>query len=142
MNWWIWALSGLALAVVELGSPSFFMMFLAVGAFASMALLLVSPDAPLWGQMLVFSLCSVVSLLLFRKPLMRHFNLDKPAPSREEIVNETATPNEDIAPGGLGKAELRGTVWSARNGGDATLAKGQPCKVERVEGLTLWLKAE
>jgi len=142
MNWWIWALIGLALAVMELGSPSFFMMFLAVGAFASMAMLLVWPASPLWGQLLVFSVFSVVSLLLFRKPVMRRFNLDKPAPSREEIVNEIATPNEDILPGGIGKAELRGTVWTARNGGTATLAKGQTCKVERVEGLTLWLKSE
>lgn len=107
-----------------------------------MTMLLIWPASPLWGQLLVFSVFSVVSLLLFRKPMLRRFGLDKPAPSREEIVNETATPNDDILPGGIGKAELRGTVWTARNGGTATLAKGQTCKVERVEGLTLWLKSE
>jgi hypothetical protein len=142
MNWWIWALIGLALALFELGSPSFFMIFLAVGAFVSAVLVLILPTTPLWVQLLVFSASSVVSLVLFRKPLMRYFGLDKHVPSRDEIVNEIATPLDDIASGGFGKAELRGTVWNARNGGAATLARGKPCRVERVEGLTLWLKAD
>ena len=49
---------------------------------------------------------------------------------------------EAVAPGGLGKAELRGTQWAARTSGSATLPPGQRCRVERVEGLTLWVRAE
>ena len=68
--------------------------------------------------------------------------MDKPVPSREEIVNETATPLEDIAPGAVGQAELRGTVWKARNGSDAPLVKGRCCRVAKLEGLMIWLRAE
>ena len=46
------------------------------------------------------------------------------------------------APDGVGKAEMRGASWTARTAGDATLPKGCQCRVERVEGLTLWLRAE
>ena len=49
---------------------------------------------------------------------------------------------EDVAPGGVGKAEMRGASWTARTSGAVALARGQRCLVERVEGLTLWLKAE
>jgi membrane protein implicated in regulation of membrane protease activity len=48
---------------------------------------------------------------------------------------------EEVAPGGVGKAELRGTTWTARTEGTLTLEKGRRCRVERVEGLTLWLRA-
>jgi len=49
---------------------------------------------------------------------------------------------EAVAPGGVGKAEMRGTPWTARTNGGAALSPGQRCRVERVEGLTLWLRAE
>jgi len=38
--------------------------------------------------------------------------------------------------------ELHGTTWTAHNAGPALLKKGQLCKVERVEGLALWITAE
>jgi len=118
------------------------MIFLAAGAFITAGLLLVFPSSPLWGQMLLFSVSSLFSMAFFRKPLMKHLGWDKSSPSRDEIVNETATPREDILPNTYGKAELRGTVWNARNGGSTVLAKGKPCRVSRVEGLTLWLDSE
>jgi len=37
---------------------------------------------------------------------------------------------------------MRGATWTARTAGDAALPKGRRCRVERVEGLTLWLRAE
>ena len=49
---------------------------------------------------------------------------------------------EDIAVGELGKAELRGTSWNARNAGAEAIAKGQRLKVDRVDGLTLHVHAE
>ena len=49
---------------------------------------------------------------------------------------------EDVPPGGVGRAELRGTTWSARGTDGSALARGTRCRVERVDGLTLWLRAE
>jgi hypothetical protein len=37
---------------------------------------------------------------------------------------------------------MRGASWTARTSGSIALARGQRCLVERVEGLTIWLKAE
>ena len=57
------------------------------------------------------------------------------------LAGEDAVVLEDVAPGSVGKAELRGTTWSARSTSLGALVKGQRCKVERVEGLTLWIRA-
>ncbi len=72
---------------------------------------------------------------------MHHFNLSG-GKRVDRFEDEAAVVLEEVAPGGVGKAELRGTSWSARTAGAAALARGQRCRVERVEGLTLWLRAE
>jgi membrane protein implicated in regulation of membrane protease activity len=84
---------------------------------------------------------SVVSLLVFRRPLMRHFNLT-PGKPVDRLEGEAAVVQEEVPPGGVGKAEMRGSSWSARTAGALVLKPGQRCRVEKVEGLTLWLRAE
>jgi membrane protein implicated in regulation of membrane protease activity len=49
---------------------------------------------------------------------------------------------EDIPAGGIGRAELRGTTWTARGADGIPLSRGTRCRVDRVDGLTLWLRAE
>ena len=47
---------------------------------------------------------------------------------------------EDIWVGGRGRVEVRGAGWNAINKDDAVLEEGQECVVERVEGVSLWVK--
>ena len=58
------------------------------------------------------------------------------------MVGEIATLMDDLPVGGTGKAEMRGTAWTVRNGGNAALAKGERACVQRVEGLTLWIETD
>jgi hypothetical protein len=142
MAWWIWVLGGLALLVVEVTTPGgFFAVFFAVGAILVGAAKALGWSGPAWVEWLLFTLLSVVSLVLFRRPLMQRFNLASGKPV-DRFEGETAVVTEDVAPGAVGKAELRGTTWSARTAGDSPLARGQRCRVERVDGLTLWLRTE
>jgi len=48
----------------------------------------------------------------------------------------------DLPEGGEGKAELRGVPWIARAASGLALPKGQRCRVERVDGVTLWVRAQ
>jgi len=142
MAWWIWVLGGLALLVLEVTTPGgFFAVFFAVGAILVGAAKALGWTGPAWIEWLLFTVLSVVSLALFRRPLMRRFNLSGGKPV-DRIEGEAAVVVEAVAPGAVGKAELRGTTWSARTSGDLPLGRGQRCRVERVEGLTLWLRAE
>ncbi len=142
-TWWMWALAGLALVVAEIAGSGFFLIFLALGALTSAALSWVWPETALWILVLAFSLVSSMSLLFFRKPMMKRFGMDGQPPSPPpEIVAEAAFPLEDILPGGTGKAALRGSSWTARNAGEVVLAKGGRCRVEHVDGLTIWIKAD
>jgi membrane protein implicated in regulation of membrane protease activity len=53
-----------------------------------------------------------------------------------------ATPKERIAPGAVGRVELRGTVWSARNDAAESIEPGRRCRVFRVDGLLLYVRPE
>jgi inner membrane protein len=142
MAWWMWVLGGLLLLVIEVTTPGgFFAVFFGLGAILVGAARALGWSGPAWLEWLAFTLLSVVSLLLFRRPLMQRFNLSG-GKRVDRFEDEAALVLEDITPGGVGKAELRGTTWNARTDGASVLARGRRCRVERVEGLTLWLRAE
>jgi hypothetical protein len=142
MAWWIWVLGGLVLLLAEVLTPGgFFVVFFGAGAILVGALKGLGWQGPGWAEWLLFTVLSVVSLALFREPLLRRFHLGSGKPV-DRLEGETALVTEDVAPGGVGKAEMRGASWTARSSGASALVRGQRCRVERVEGLTLWLRAE
>ncbi len=144
MVWWNWLLLGLVLLAAEMATPGgFYILFfglaaLTVGELAGLDLLNTA-----WLQWLLFSILSVISLFLFRNSLLIWMKVREPAGKDvDSMVGETAVLTDDLPPGGLGKVELRGTTWSARNTGRTVLTKGHRARVERVEGLTLWVTSE
>jgi len=143
MTWWHWLALGLILVALEMAaSGGFYVIFFGIAAIAIGGLHLFDLAGPLWLQLLLFSVLSVVSLLVFRSPVLRLLGLDGPGVDVDSLVGEIAMPVEDIQPGDVGRAELRGTMWSARNSSAAPLRRGQRCKVVKVERLMIFLDAE
>ncbi|HXG59610.1 MAG TPA: NfeD family protein [Thermoanaerobaculia bacterium] len=140
MSWWIWVLIGLFLLAVEAASTTLHIGIFAMGAFLVSLLVAVGAGGPLWMQLLIFTVSSVVALLFVRPYLVRKLKMNQPS-RVDTMVGEEAVVAEDIAVAGIGKAEMRGTTWSARNVGNTPLARGQRCVVERVEGLVLHIRA-
>lgn len=140
--WWMWLVVGIALLGIEVLTPGgFFIFFFGAGAIAVGLLALIGwqPGVPVQG--LVFLALSVASLLVFRKPLMEKFQRSIPQEQVDSLVGETAVALEEIPAGGMGKAELRGSSWSARNLGDTPILLKQRVRVERIDGLTLDVRA-
>jgi membrane protein implicated in regulation of membrane protease activity len=123
-------------------SGGFYVIFFGIAAIAIGALHLFNVAGPVWLQLLLFSILSVGSLLIFRNPLLRMMKLDGPGGDVDSLVGDTAVPLEDIAPGAVGRAELRGSVWSARNETAAVLVRGQRCRVTRVDRLMIFIESE
>ena len=143
MTWWHWLALGLILVALEMAaSGGFYVIFFGVAAIAIGGLHLFGLAGPAWFQLMLFSALSVGSLLLFRNPLLRLMKLDTPGEDVDSLVGETAIPAEEIGPGAVGRAELRGTVWSARNVGSTPLSRGQRCRVVRVDRLMIFIESE
>jgi membrane protein implicated in regulation of membrane protease activity len=130
--------------VIEVHLTQDFTLFcVGVAAFVVMAVAAFAVDLPFWSHWLLFSALSVVVLLTVRKPLLGRLRPDRGRDADfDYLLGEVAMPSEDLAGNGVGKAELRGSVWTARNAEPTNLSKGQRCRVTRVEGLTVWIKAE
>ncbi|MDH5641958.1 MAG: hypothetical protein OEY28_11750 [Nitrospira sp.] len=142
MTWWYWLLLGLVLAGAEIASPSgFYLLFFGIAALTVGALTGLDIIQSAWLEWLLFSLLAIASLLLLRGPLL-HLTKRTPAHDLDSMVGESATLLDDLPPGHTGKAELRGTTWTARHEGPASLSKGQQTIVTKVDGLTLWVRPE
>lgn len=138
-TWWMWLIAGSVLLVVEIITPGgFYILFFGIGAILVGLLALAGMPGPAWMQWLLFGVVSTATLAVFRRPLLRKFNVaDR---NVDTMIGETAVALNEIHADSIGKAELRGSVWNARSASGADIAAGQRCRVERVDGLTLHLR--
>jgi membrane protein implicated in regulation of membrane protease activity len=143
MGWWLWVLIGFGLLACEMLTPGgFFFLFFGAGAIAVGLILALGVDLSLAVQWLLFSLLSLAALVPLRGRLVRWMTTEGGAPVVDALVGQIAVVLDDLPPGEVGKAELRGTAWNARNAGTAVLRKGQRGRVIHVDGLMLSLQAE
>ncbi|HAN49297.1 MAG TPA: NfeD family protein [Nitrospira sp.] len=144
MTWWLWAFLGLFLLGSEIVTPGgFYMLFFGIGALVVGALVGLGMIHSEWMSWLLFSVFSVASLVILRPPLRRLMTADRGNVSSVDTMGgETAIVLDDLPPGATGKAECRGSTWNAHNAGDKPLLKGQRSLVDRVDGITLWIKPE
>ena len=112
---------------------------LLVGTLAGLEI--VSMD---WLQWLLFSVIAIGSLLVFRGPLLARMSGGRRCTCADvdSMVGEVAIPLEALPAGATGRAELRGSTWTAKNVGPTDFRKGQRGKVTKVDGLTLWITTE
>jgi hypothetical protein len=141
MPWWAWWGLGLLLILLEVLTPvGFYLIFFGVGALVVGALASLSLAGPPWVEWLLFACCSIVAMLLFRRPLLTRFHASGQRLAIDSMVGETAIALEDLAVGAIGRVELRGTTWNARNFGAHPVSRGQRCIVEKSAGLLLWVR--
>ncbi|MBI1356489.1 MAG: NfeD family protein [Acidobacteria bacterium] len=141
MSWWIWIVAGLCLAGLEalLGGELYLLFFGAAGVLVgALTALGVLPAA--WMQLAAFSVAAVGVALPLRNKISERLKARIPSREIDATVGAEALVLDTIAPGDRGKAELRGSPWTAENVGEAPLAAGQRAVVERLEGLTLFLR--
>jgi inner membrane protein len=140
--WWHWLALGLILVALEVTtSGGFYMVFFGISAIVLGVLRAADLGGPIWAQLILFSLIASGALLL-RAPLLRWLRIDHRGTDVDSLVGDLAVPLEAIAPGAVGRAELRGTVWSARNRASRPLAAGERCRVVTVEQLLILIEPE
>ena len=140
MSWWIWVLIGFALLAIEFASTTLHVAFFGLGGLFVALLVGLGWHGPLWAQVLVYTGISLLALLFLRPPIMRRLKLNE-SKEVDTLVGEQAIAIDDIAVQNVGKAEMRGSTWTAVNVGMSPLTKGQRCTVESVDGLKIRVRA-
>ncbi len=144
MAWWIWVLGGLVLLVAEVTTPGgFFAVFFGAGAILVGVAKALGWPGPAWAEWLVFT--RALRRLARSSSAAPHAPLQPRRAGRAVDRLEGERPRSCTRrwlPAGWARPRCAARRWSARTAGAVALAPGQRCRVEQVEGLTLWLRAE
>jgi len=138
----IWFLIGLALLIMEFVLPGLIIAFFGVGAWI-VALVCLITEIGINTQLIIFIVCSVLSLLCLRKWLKGVFlghtvskqNLKE---NLEEFIGQKAVVKEKIMPKVGGKVEFHGTDWVAE--ADEEIAVETVVEIIGKENITLKVK--
>ena len=138
----VWIVAGLVLMAVEVHYTRDFTLFCFSISALLVGVMTILGVLDLWTQWISFAALSTALLFSAREWLRRKM-LNRPGSGElENIIGQSAIPLDDLPAYGFGKAELRGTTWSAHNVTHLKILRGQRCKVMRLHGLTLWIMPE
>jgi len=140
MPWWGWIIFGALLLGSELliVDAGFYLVFIGIAAALTGLIELAGIGLEPWLQWVVFSITSLVLMVLFRKKLydkLRGSGVGYETGPSGEIV----TVEQTLQPGETGRLAYRGTEWTVVNNSDQAFVQGQHVQISSVEGLTLKL---
>jgi inner membrane protein len=137
MQWWMWLAAGLVLVVAELATPGgFVIIFFGIAALLVGVLGLLGVVSSPTLQFLLFSVLAVAMLAILRSRLKSRLQVPS-STTVDSLIGDLAIPQERLSPGVVGRVEVRGSSWSARNTSSVTIDVGQRARVAGVDGLTL-----
>jgi membrane protein implicated in regulation of membrane protease activity len=144
MPWWAWIVLGALLLGGEMLVPlDFWLLFIGLAALATGIVTAAVPGLSDPAQWAWFGVFAAASVLGFRRALRGYWS-PTIAPTRADdtLVGEIGRVLEALAPGAVGKVELRGSPWSARCVDEEALEVGVRVRVERVDGLQLLVRRD
>jgi membrane protein implicated in regulation of membrane protease activity len=138
----IWFLVGLVLLIFEFIMPGLIIGFFGVGAWVVAVICLIT-DIGINAQLIIFIICSVLSLLILRKWLKGIFlghtgSQQDLTEDLKEFIGERAVVKEKINPKIGGKVEFHGTNWAAV--ADEEIAEGATVEIIAKDNITLKVK--
>lgn len=130
----IWIAIAVVLGIIEAFTVALVSIWLAIGAvFASVAAFF---GINAIGQLMVFSVVSLV-LLISTRPFVKKFLSTKiEHTNADRIVGQTATVTEEINNiENCGKVKVSGEIWTARSIDNTKIETGTLVHIERIEGV-------
>ncbi len=136
VNYWHWWILGGAFLLLEVFVSGFIFMWMAVAAGIVGAALFISPDMSWKIQLVIFSILSVASIVVFRRYQAAHpAKTDQPELNRRsrQYIGRTFTLQQPIV-NGVGVLHVDDTMW--RTVGE-DMPSGQNITVVDVDGVLL-----
>ncbi|GAA2956696.1 NfeD family protein [Glutamicibacter bergerei] len=137
--WVIWLALFLLLAIIEMISLDLYFIMLGVGSLGGVAVALL--DGPVWLQVVIFCLLSLLMIFLVRPIAIKHLK-KSPEGFRtniERLIGQDALilePTSRLS----GSAKIAGEIWTARaEANAATMLPGSYAVVSRIQGATAYL---
>lgn len=132
----IWISLVVVFLVVEAIVPGLISIWFGLGAIV--ALISSFFGAPIWLQIILFLVVSVIALILTRPLAHKYVNSRVQATNADKVIGENATVTETIDNvAGSGAVNVGGRTWTARSATGEVLEKGSLTVVKTIEGVKL-----
>ena len=130
----IWFLIGVGFLVFEMLSPAFILFFFGIGAWITSIVTSLFPDMSFNQQIIIFSISSLLLLLLLRNYMKNIFNGIQNSGNdqyNDEISDdELAIVTKVIPQGGFGEIKYLGTFYKAKSeDSNIEFVKGENVKI-------------
>lgn len=137
IEWWHWAVFGLALIVAELAIPAFVLVWFGLGALLVALVVLVLPSIGLTAQLLVWTIASVLMVVLWFRIFKPGFHKTRIGMSDAAVIGEVGMLIHDVEPFKKGKVRFQkpiigSDVWDCI--ADEPIKSGERVKILDVEG--------
>ncbi|MCI5731215.1 MAG: NfeD family protein [Eubacterium sp.] len=134
-----WLILVAVMLVVEIFTMGLTTIWFSLGAVA--AAIAAGLGAPLWVQILLFTVVSVVIMILVRPFALKVMDRNRTKTNIDEVIGQQAEVIEPIDnQKEQGKVRFRGVEWMARSVDGSTVAAGDVVTVEEVSGVKLLVK--
>ena len=137
LEWWHWEIAGLALVLLELAVPAFFIIWFGFGAMLVGLVLLLAPGLTLSAQIGVWVLASVAMTVLWFRVFKRSQHKTLVGTAAGEVIGEIGLLVSAVAPFERGKVRFQRPVLGAEEWAcvaESAIAAGERVRVVSVEG--------
>ena len=134
-----WLILVAVMLVIEIFTMGLTTIWFSLGAVA--AAIAAGLGAPLWVQILLFTVVSVVIMILVRPFALKVMDRNRTKTHIDEVIGQQAEVIEAIDnQREQGRVRFRGVEWMARSVDGSTMAAGDVVTVEEVSGVKLLVK--
>lgn len=138
-TWAIWVIAAIIFAIIEIYTPSFFIIWFSVGSLFAALTSVFTNNIPI--QLAVFLVVSVI-LVLSTKKITDKFITKKNSykTNSDAYIGKVGIVTEKInSIEAKGRVKIQGESWKAATSNEETIEKGEKVKVEKIDGVTLYV---
>ncbi|HEW92704.1 MAG TPA: NfeD family protein [Thermotogaceae bacterium] len=130
-----WVILGVILTVIEIVTPTFFIFWFGLGAFA--ASVLAYFDFSILFQTVTFVLVSGILVALTRPFAKKFVGSSEKEINVDEIIGQVGRVTKEIKPGSFGIVKVGSEEWRAVSNFEGVIRKDSRVKILKLEGTTL-----
>ncbi len=137
--WIIWLVAGVFFLIAEIFTAGFFVSLIGIACFASGFTALFIKSIPI--QLLVFILFCLILLIFIRPIIKKYTKVDSTPSNVNALIGKEVVVSDDIYNlESKGYVKSGGDYWRAKSISGETIKKGTPVIIEKMEGITAFVK--
>lgn len=145
IEWWQWLVGGLALVLMELVVPSFFIVWFGLGGILVSLLLWLFPTLSLTAQLAIWTLASLAMVLLWFRVFKPEVHKTRIGMAEGDVLGEIGLTVTALAPFQRGRVRFQRPILGAEEwqcAAETSIGAGERVRVVAIEGSFLKVEKE